>query len=253
MTRYTPRRVLGRLKGEGLYLAHDCLAWAEERYLRAIRHKTWRHPDQILHAYGRVLRADWDALGLAAALAHLGSRPATILETGTAGEGASSTLIWDAYVRSFGGRCTSIDLSQSVQKAASRKCSGHTTFVCSDSISELYRLARSSPGPGYDLVYLDSLNLDWKNPGTSMAHGMPEFELVAPLVRPGGIVLVDDTPKDLSFVPEHSITAASSFALATGTLPGKGALIPESVTARSLGFEVHTWKYALLLVRSRSS
>lgn len=242
MGRYTPRRVLARAQREAR-------AWSAARYLRAIRGRTWSSPEQILDAYGRVVKVDWGALGITAALRHLGRRPAYILETGSACYGASSTLVWDAYVRSFGGQCISIDISAGTQQDAERNCSDLTRFICGDSIEVLSRLSRSSPTPEFDLVYLDSLDLDWDNPDPSMAHGLREFELVAPLVRAGGVVLVDDTPGDLSYVPPSNRQVAARFEVAAGKLPGKGALIPGSRSALSLGFETSFWRYALMLER----
>lgn len=242
MSRYTPHRVLARAQREAR-------AWSAARYLRAIRGRAWSSPEQILDAYGRVVKVDWGALGLTAALRHLDRRPARILETGSACYGASSTLVWDAYVRSFGGECISIDISANTQREAERRCSDLTRFICGDSIEVLSRLARSSSAPEFDLVYLDSLDLDWEYPERSMAHGLREFELVAPLVRAGGVVLVDDTPSDLLYVPAASRSVAARFEAATGRLPGKGALIPGSTSALSLGFETAVWRYALMLER----
>ena len=61
---------------------------------------------------GRSSRFDQQctAPGFRLALRLLAGRPARIVETGTSAWGVDSTLLFDSYVRHFGGRFDSVDL-----------------------------------------------------------------------------------------------------------------------------------------------
>ena len=118
-----------------------------------------------------------------------------ILETGTIrsadeahrlGDGWS-TLTFAEYVAAFGGRVTSVDLDTSVADEVLR------TFGLRDvvalhqgySVSVLADLLVVNDGrPAYDVILLDS-----ENDPQLILH---EFMIAKHLLRPGGLLLVDD-------------------------------------------------------------
>ena len=126
-----------------------------------------------------------------AALASHG-RPLRIVETGCAREPGNwagdgqSTLVWDQLVAEAGGTVESVDLDPAAVDAAT---SAATRVTVGDSVDFLRGLA---PEPHVDLLYLDSYDIDWQDPGPSMRHHLAEIVAAAPLLGPGSIVAVDD-------------------------------------------------------------
>lgn len=182
--------------------------------------------------------------GLTVALKALNGAPARIVETGTSAWGTDSTRLWAAYVSSFGGELWTVDVRPEA-KAALGDLGPRVHFEVDDSVQFLRRFAEASSEP-IGLAYLDSWDVDWIDPLPSALHGLSEWNALAPLLAPGSIVVVDDTPADLSLIPEQFRSVAQHFEDAHGTLPGKGALILEEVRRRS-DVEVLYHHYNLVL------
>jgi hypothetical protein len=164
------------------------------------------------------------APGFRLALRRLAGRPARIVETGTSAWGVDSTLLFDSYVRHFGGRLDSVDL-RSLPSDRLRPVVGPSTHLhVGDSVALLSGLeAEAGPGP-VDLVYLDSYDLDWADPAPSEAHVVSEWEAMRAGAAPGTMVLIDDTPLDVNWVPRQDLVVQATAHLeATGAMPGKGA------------------------------
>ena len=118
-----------------------------------------------------------------------------IVETGCArwagnwaGDG-QSTLMWDHFVRTHSGAVYTVDLNpkhcllcQSLVSAATRIC-------CMDSVQFLWQF--SAPQP-IDLLYLDSFDLDVKDPHPSAMHHVKELCAVIGKLEKGTIIAVDD-------------------------------------------------------------
>ncbi len=187
------------------------------------------------------------APGFRLALRLLGGRPARIVETGTSAWGVDSTLLFDSYVRHFGGRFDSVDL-RSLPSDRLRPVVGPSTHLhVGDSVAFLGGLeAETGPGP-VDLVYLDSYDLDWADPAASEAHAVAEWAAFRTVARPGTLVLIDDTPIDVNWVSRNDVAAAASAHLAaTGEMPGKGARLLRE-TAADASVEVLWHGYNVLL------
>lgn len=186
-------------------------------------------------------------LGFSLALDHLEGRPARIVETGTSAWGIDSTRLLDSYVRLFGGKFWTIDLRSAPSERLKNHLHHSTNALVGDSVDCLVDLS-SSEEP-MDLVYLDSWDLDWEDPTASALHCWREWEAVLPLCKPGTLVLIDDTPKALDFIPDLNPTwrpAASAYLTRMGRLPGKGELILEAVSNRD-DVKILHHSYSLLL------
>lgn len=124
----------------------------------------------------------------------LQSRPGcTIVETGTvrepgnwAGDG-QSTVVWDTFAAEMGGTVTTIDVDPHCAEVVAQLGLTHTTALTGDSLTILPTLT----GP-VDLLYLDSMDINWSNPGPSSEHHLAELVAADHLLGPGTIVAVDD-------------------------------------------------------------
>ena len=162
---------------------------------------------------------------MADTLRRLGGRPATIVETGSSAWGANSSQLFDSYVTSFGGTFESVDLRMGPMRELRPVVSPRTTLATGDSVRLLERWVGLHPGVKVDLVYLDSWDLDAADPVPSAVHGLKELMAIRPALRDGSLVLVDDTPSDLSLYAEAQRATATSFFTRHGALPGKGMFI----------------------------
>lgn len=113
----------------------------------------------------------------------------TIVETGCAAHGTKSTLLWDKFVNTFGGKVISVDLNQEAVDETNAKTSSKTTVHCSDSLKLLPTLTEK-----IDFLYLDSYDVDFLNPKPSADHHLKEFYCIKELLNDGCIILIDDTP-----------------------------------------------------------
>lgn len=118
------------------------------------------------------------------ALSLLEKKPAIIVETGSSAWGTNSSLLFDAYVNSFGGSFTSVDLRSSPMFNLKSKCSKNSSFFCNDSISFLRKYVNKVNR--CNLVYLDSWDVNWEDPLPSALHGFNEFLILLPLLMRGG-------------------------------------------------------------------
>lgn len=149
-----------------------------------------------------------------AAFGRLPARP-TIVETGClrvagnwAGDG-QSTFLFDCFAASEGGRVWSVDISPESIFAARAVTSPNVQLVLNDSVAFL-----SAFHAPIDLLYLDSLDAD-ENSMASAQHHLMELTASMPNLRPGSVVLVDDTR------------------LSGGTVIGKGRLMADYMARRS--------------------
>lgn len=140
-------------------------------------------------------RADGFAL-LFSTLAARHPRP-LIIETGCLripdnweGDG-QSTFMFDALVRREGGHFFSLDILPESIDTARRACSSATNLICNDSVAGLHALSQLLTGPAA-LVYLDSYDLDARDPLPSAIHHALELAAVRPLIGSGTLVCVDD-------------------------------------------------------------
>lgn len=103
-----------------------------------------------------------------------------------------STLIFDRYVNEHHGSFISIDISEANCNFARRSCvSPNTNVVRSNSVEYLHKLAVELPA-SIDLLYLDSLDVDWSNPHPSALYHLQELCAAMPALKAGAMIVVDD-------------------------------------------------------------
>ena len=167
---------------------------------------------------------------LADTLRLLDERPAVIVETGSSAWGANSSQLFDAYVSTFGGEFTTVDLRLGPMLKLRPLLTPRSTTACGDSVAFLRRWVRRNPHQKVDLVYLDSWDLDVENPMPAAAHGFSEYHAIQPALRDGSLLLVDDTPSSLDLYADGDRAGAAKFYEQTGMLPGKGMLLDLHLT-----------------------
>lgn len=121
-----------------------------------------------------------------------------ILETGSVrhvgnweGDG-QSTILFDSFINFHDGMLFSIDLNVDSTAASRRSTSAKTHCICSDSVRFIKDLGRLSDGGlRFDLLYLDSFDVDFSNPAPSSFHHIKEILAMGTTVD-GLIVAIDD-------------------------------------------------------------
>lgn len=126
------------------------------------------------------------------------SAPVYLLETGCvrhlgnwAGDG-QSTVLFDDLVSHVGGNFWSVDIDAEAVEMSRSITGSHTTMDTSDSIAWLAEFPRRFPERLMHLIYLDSYDIDWNDPHPSALHHLQEFVHAWHLLRPGGLLVVDD-------------------------------------------------------------
>jgi glycosyltransferase involved in cell wall biosynthesis/predicted O-methyltransferase YrrM len=130
----------------------------------------------------------------------LGKDAYRIVETGcirraddwTAGQ---STVLFDHFVQLHGGRVISVDIAPKHCELARRTCSTATQIVQHEAVQFLHHYARENPA-SIDLLYLDSLDIDWNNPHPAALQQFQEFTAAAPALHSGSMIVVDDHRND---------------------------------------------------------
>lgn len=171
--------------------------------------------------------------GLRLALELLENRSAIIVETGTSAYGTDSSRLFDGYVSRFGGRFFSVDISTYPSRRLKLQHSSRTEFFVSDSLTFLGSIQKVLKSEVIDFVYLDSWDVDWENPTQCAIHGLSEFKLVQPYLKKGSVLIIDDTPNSLKWIPSEFHDIAIKYEQKYGVLPGKGALIVKELETNS--------------------
>jgi hypothetical protein len=150
-----------------------------------------------------------------------------IIETGSSRWGVNSTILFDSYVRKYGGRFWSVDIHQPTTNYLSGQVCPATTMVCNDSVAFLKDWVASNPDKQANFVYLDSWDIDWFAPEPAEKHGLTEFEAIRPALKPSSVLLIDDTPADPYWTDDRSTnyTHLVNVYNDKGELPGKGHLV----------------------------
>ena len=117
-----------------------------------------------------------------------------ILESGIASAGTQSTYLFNEYIKKYGGKFWSVDINRNlVETHKGNMCPG-TTLVCDDSVKFFKNWVQENNKA--DVVYLDSYDLDFYNPSPSAMHGLNEYLALLPVLKPGTLLLIDDTPSN---------------------------------------------------------
>lgn len=133
----------------------------------------------------------------------LDDKKSFIVETGTARtEGnwrmdGQSTVMFDKYIEVNGGKFISIDISpkniETAKKSMGNKAD--TIFVCGESIKVLKNFANDPSFPKIDLLYLDSMTVDFNNIAPSATHHLNELKAIMSKLKKGTIIVIDDNDK----------------------------------------------------------
>jgi hypothetical protein len=172
----------------------------------------------------------------------MGGRPQTILETGMSAWGTDSTRLFDSYVRSFGGAFWSVDIRSDPVDRLRRHVGPDTTLVCDDSVSFLGSWVAAHPQRTADVVYLDSWDVDFSDPLPAAEHCVRELRAVEPALRPGTLLLIDDSPGSLDGVPPEARDTAEGFHRTYGAWPGKGMLAHRELLDRGATVVHHRYQ-----------
>lgn len=182
--------------------------------------------------------------GLTIAIKLLNKEPAVIVETGTSAWGTDSTRLWDAYVKSFGGKLFSVDI-RSEPRETLGKLGPSSLLIVDDSVNFLENFNKYCQSK-IDLVYLDSFDIDWVNPLPAMEHGLKEFQAVEKYLRVGSVVVIDDTPANQSFIPESEGNLAAKIQMNLDVNLGKGALVLAKIKSQPDRYRVIYHSYNLV-------
>jgi len=181
------------------------------------------------------------------ALNMLNDEPAIILETGSSAWGTNSSLLFDDYVNSFGGAFHSVDIRAEPMHRLVKHTTIRSRFTRDDSVHFLRNFILEKNK--VDLVYLDSWDVDWDSPLASAVHGFNEFLIILPMLKKnGGLLLIDDTPRDgyiLEEVSNKPMQLFEGFYKTYGFTPGKGGLVKHYLQNNKIGKEV-AHEYQLL-------
>ncbi len=166
-----------------------------------------------------------NASSMADVIKLLAGRPATILETGSSAWGTNSTALWDAYAELTGGLVWSVDIRRTPSRSLVRKLSERTTLACDDSVSFLRKWSLQNRDRHADLIYLDSWDVAFRHPMPAAIHCLNEYLAIEPHLRNGTLLLIDDTPGSMEWLPPDHRQDALDFHAKTGVFPGKGMLV----------------------------
>lgn len=196
------------------------LGMATKRHQYALATELLRHP--AIWGDFQLRTNSWRRL-IDAALAL--ARPLTIVETGTARDNGSTWLL-HRLLRETGGVLHSVDINPVTcgfawEVIARVDAAEEVKVHCADAVSFLEQF----PGT-IDVLYLDSLDIDWSLPFPSMQQHLREMRAAFPKLAETSLVAFDDTPRTVEFAPWWIMPATREF-LRAERVPGKGTLAIE--------------------------
>jgi hypothetical protein len=162
------------------------------------------------------------------------NRPVGIVETGSTRTEddfmqGQSTVLFDHYAAtSTGSVVYSVDIDLRATELCKSLVSDRVKVYHSDSVKFLAALAHNRPRdlPAIDLLYLDSFDVDWRNPLRSAIHHLKELLAISRLLSPDTLVAIDDSALHLF----GNMNAPNSLDLIPQQKPyigGKGMLVAE--------------------------
>ena len=119
-----------------------------------------------------------------------------IVETGTVRtfgeyEDGQSTILFDEFVNYHDGVVYTVDTDPKCKEIVTEHCSKKVKAYTGDSV-EFLRNHLGTTFRKIDLLYLDSMDIDWDNPTESMEHHFKEFSSVLPSLKDKCLILSDD-------------------------------------------------------------
>jgi hypothetical protein len=167
--------------------------------------------------YGGMRARGWTVL-LNRALAL--RRPLAIVETGI-GRDSLSTWLFSDLAHATGGHVYTVDIDPQqcalVRTVLEGSDDRNVTIAVSDSVEFLRRFDRS-----IDVLYLDSVDIDWQHPEPSMKHHLDELMSAKANLARDAVVGIDDTPASVDYLPLHMSDEDRGYLLRQSVLPGKG-------------------------------
>ncbi len=121
-----------------------------------------------------------------------------ILETGCVrkdhgelcfGDDGCATVILDDFVKQKRGRFTSVDIKRENVDYARTVVSEQTLVILEDSVKYLSTIPAMYK---FDLIYLDSFDIEKNNPHPSQLHHMKEIAAVMKNTKKDTIIMIDD-------------------------------------------------------------
>ena len=103
------------------------------------------------------------------------------------GDDGCSTFLFDQFINIHGGSFTTVDISENNCNHARSKISNKSTVTCSDSIPFLWNFQEK-----VDMVYLDSYDIEFKNPVPSQVHHIKELACLLKNLKKGSLIVIDD-------------------------------------------------------------
>ncbi len=155
-------------------------------------------------------------------LDHLDKRAAIIVDVGTSAGPTNSTRLRALYTGSFGGRLYSVGIHEEPSQTFGNLGVNINLYV-EDSIVFLNGLNWYEKSK-IDLIYLDSFDIGREEPEPAIENGLREFKSIDKYLKPNSIVVNDDTPDNLKWIPSTAHLDAKEMYLKYGELPGKGVL-----------------------------
>lgn len=198
-----------------------------------IHFSTWSDPEHV------------NRTGLTLALNEASKERPFVFETGTSAYGTDSTRLFDRFVSKYSGKFHSVDLNARAARALIFQLGPSTTLHTSDSVnfieSRLDKLTNR-----IDLCYLDSWDVDWSDPLPSAEHGLNEFIAVMKFLKKDSILIIDDTPSSIKYIPNEFLDSSHEFFEKHGVLPGKGSLALKLIKEKKIG-EVLLHEYNVVI------
>jgi hypothetical protein len=183
--------------------------------------------------------------GLALALSLTSKVNPVVFETGTSAYGTDSTRLLDRFTEKYSGEFHSVDLNPRASRALLLQHGSRTNLHTSDSIEFIKRDLIAITAK-VDLCYLDSWDVNWLDPLPSAEHGLNEFLAVKTFLFKDSILIIDDTPASIDYVPVAYRDEALKFLKTYGVLPGKGSLALKAIKETNFG-EVLLHQYNVVI------
>lgn len=164
--------------------------------------------------------------------------PIIIVETGCLrikdnfeGDG-QSTLLFDKYTqyRKNGAKVFTVDIDPKATKVCSEAVSKDVSINTGDSVGYLNKLTNDffEKKTSVSLFYLDSFDLDWRNPAPSSQHHLKEMVSIKKILKKETLVVVDDSPIIGYLEINNGSNALINSNIVPGpTISGKGNLVHE--------------------------
>lgn len=165
-------------------------------------------------------------------------RPVFIVETGCVRKAdywadGQSTILFDKFAAGLPGSVIrTVDLNPQATALCKTLVSSTVDVHTGDSVAFLHGLAKNPPDhfQHIDLLYLDSYDVELSAPHPSALHHLKELIAVSPLIGPDTLIVVDDAPKEVHYVPQGD---SGAIFITDPRISGKGKYVAEY--AESIG------------------